>query len=148
MPRGAVVVVALALVMTGGASARSQTDTPRGFDVVARSELYTGVEYVKVARPAAAPVVAHVAHIAPGAPVDLRVVNAFDRISSSPRELETTSSMCARVRCVVGVNGDFHISGAPAGAVVADGRMLRSPDPGRPQLTVTGDGRLVAGPLP
>ncbi|MGH9011852.1 MAG: phosphodiester glycosidase family protein, partial [Acidimicrobiia bacterium] len=65
-----------------------------------------------------------------------------------PRELEPTSSICGRVRCIVGVNGDFHRSGTPAGAVVADGRMLRSPHPARSQLTVSGDGRLAAGPLP
>ena len=103
---------------------------------------------MKLVKTTATPVIAHVAHVAPGAPVDLRIVNANDKISTGTRELETTSSMCRRTRCVVGVNGDFHKLGAPAGAVIADGRMLHSPDPGRPQLTVTADGRLVTGTFP
>ncbi|HEV3363027.1 MAG TPA: phosphodiester glycosidase family protein [Acidimicrobiia bacterium] len=125
----------------------SKSTVPPGFSVVATSSLYSGVGYARFAKPTT-PVVAHVARIAPGAPVDLRVVNANDKISTSPRELEPTSSICGRVHCIVGVNGDFHRSGTPAGAVVADGRMLRSPHPARPQLVVTGDGRLTAGPLP
>lgn len=147
MPRGAAVVLTLALLMTSASAAGSQGAAPPDFNVVARARLYTGVEYVKLAK-TKLPVIAHVAHIAPGAPVDLRVVNANDKISTGIRELETTSSMCHRTRCVVGVNGDFHKMGTPAGAVVVDGRMLHSPDPGRPQLTMSADGRLVAGPLP
>jgi Phosphodiester glycosidase len=134
-------------VLANPAAVRSQTTTPAGFGVVATSELYSGVEYVKLAK-TKGPVVAHVAHVLPGAPVDLQVVNAYDRISTSPKELETTSSMCERTRCIVGVNGDFHKIGVPAGAVVAGGRMLHSPEPDRPQLTVLRDGRLVAGTFP
>ena len=66
----------------------------------------------------------------------------------SSRDLETTSSMCGRVGCIVGVDGDFHTDGAPVGGVISDGRMMRSPNPARPQLTVTRDGHLTAGPLP
>jgi hypothetical protein len=147
MPRGAAVALALALVMTTATAAGSQGVAPPDFDVVARARVYTGVEYVKLTK-TNLPVIAHVARIAPGAPVDFRVVNAYDKISTSPRELETTSSMCHRTRCIVGVNGDFHRLGTPTGAVIADGRMLHSPDPGKPQLTMTTDGKLVAGPLP
>jgi hypothetical protein len=139
---------ALALVAASGTAAGSSTGLPPGFNVVATANLYSGVDYVKLAKRTSPVVAAHVAHVAPGAPVDLRVVNANDKVSTSTRELETTSSMCRRVRCVVGVNGDFHKAGTPAGAVIADRRMLHSPDPSRPQLTMTGDGRLTAGPLP
>ena len=147
MPRGAAVALALGLVTLNATAAGSQGTAPPDFNVVARARVYTGVEYVKLAK-AKVPVIAHVAHVAPGAPVDFRVVNAYDKISTGPRQLETTSSMCRRTRCIVGVNGDFHKLGAPAGAVVADGRMLHSPDPGKPQLTMTAGGQLVAGPLP
>jgi hypothetical protein len=68
-------------------------------------------------------------------------------VSSSWRTLQQTSSICGGVRCIVGVNGDFHKSGVPVGGIVTDGRMLKSPDPGRAQLTVTTDGNFVAGPL-
>ena len=142
-------MLALALLTTSAsAAAGSQGAAPPDFTVVARARVYTGVEYVKLAKTTKVPVIAHVAHVAPGAPVDLRVVNANDKVSTSTRELEATSSMCRRTRCIVGVNGDFHKLGVPAGAVVADGRMLHSPDPGKPQLTMTTDGRLSAGPLP
>jgi hypothetical protein len=147
MLRGTAVVLAMAVLTSGATAASAGGAPPPGFNLVARAELYRGVDYLKLAK-TNLPVIAHVAHVAPGAPIDLRVVNADDKISTSTRELETTSSMCRRVRCVVGVNGDFHTAGAPAGGVVVDGRMLHSPDPGRPQLTMTADGRLVAGPLP
>jgi hypothetical protein len=148
MARGVVVLVALAVVALSATTAGSSTALPPGYSVAARANLYSGVDYVKLAKAKSPAVAAHVARVAPGAPVDLRVVNAKDKIPASTRELETTSSMCRRVRCVVGVNGDFHKFGTPAGAVIADRRMLHSPDPSRPQLTMTGDGRLVAGPLP
>ena len=137
MPRGVVVLVALALVAANGGAAGSAAALPPGFSIVASATLYSGVDYVKLAKTTSPVVAAHIAHVAPGAPVDLRVVNANDKISTSARELETTSSMCRRVRCVVGVNGDFNTLGTPAGAVVAGRTMLHSPDPSRPQLTMT-----------
>jgi hypothetical protein len=147
MPRAITVLLALGLVMARPTAGHGQTTTPDGYGLAKKADLYSGVEYVKLANPKG-PVVAHVAHVLPGAPVDLQVVNANDRISASAQDLETTSSMCRRVHCIAGVNGDFHKFGVPAGAVIAGGRMLRSPDPDRPQLTVTKDGRLVAGAFP
>ena len=147
MPRAAVVLLSLALVAGSATAAMSSTPLPQGYKVVAAASMYTGVDYVKLKKPDG-PVVAHVARILPNAPVDFRVVNADDQVSSSWRTLELTSSMCGRVRCVVGVNGDFHMLGVPVGGIVSDGRMLKSPDPGRAQLTVTTEGKLVAGPLP
>ncbi len=144
MPRAVAGLLAFVAVVALPVAARSQTTTPAGYGVAATKDLYTGVQYLKLAKPNG-PVVAHVAHVLPGAPVDLRVVNAFDRISTSPKDLETTSSMCGRIHCIVGVNGDFHKIGVPAGAVIVDGRMLHSPEPDRPQLTIMNDGRLAAG---
>jgi hypothetical protein len=147
MPRAVVVLFTLIVVAASSSTASSQSPAPPGFTVVARADLYTGVDYMELAK-TKVPVVTHVAHVRPGAPVDLRIVNAHDKISTTPRDLETTSSMCGRVRCIVGVNGDFVRAGEPAGAVVVDGRMLHSPDPSRPQLTVANDGHLAAGPFP
>ncbi|MCA1846877.1 MAG: hypothetical protein LC792_27520, partial [Actinobacteria bacterium] len=147
MRRATGALLSLALVLVGAAAAMSQSNIPAGYTVAARSELASGVEYLQLTRSGPAEV-AHVAHVAPGAPVDLRVVNASDKMPTGPADLETPSSMCRRAHCVVGVNGDFHINGVPQGGVVAGGRMLRSPDPGLPQLTVTKDGHLVGGPLP
>ncbi|HEV3364220.1 MAG TPA: phosphodiester glycosidase family protein [Acidimicrobiia bacterium] len=145
----AVFTFALSLLLIAALSPAAQAGVvpgPNRFDVTARADLYDGVEYLKLAKPSV-PVVAHVAHIERDAPVDLRVVNAHDKIPTSTRDLETTSSMCGRVRCVVGVDGDFHYRGSPLGGVVSGGRMLRSPNPGRPQVTVTGSGDLLAGPM-
>ncbi|HYT39527.1 MAG TPA: hypothetical protein VEN99_08455, partial [Acidimicrobiia bacterium] len=147
MPRAIPFLLCVATVLGLSTAATATTTVPNGYDVVTRQELSSGVEYLKLTNPGA-PVVAHVAHIAPGAPVDLRVVNAKDKIPTSSRDLEKTSSMCGRVGCIVGVDGDFHTDGAPVGGVISDGRMMRSPNPARPQLTVTRDGHLTAGPLP
>ena len=144
VPRAVAGLLALVVTVSLPVAARSETTSPVGYGVAATKDLYSGVEYLKLAKPNG-PVVAHVAHVLPGAPVELRVVNAFDRISTSPGDLETTSSMCGRIHCIVGVNGDFHKIGVPAGAVIVDGRMLHSPEADRPQLTVMKDGRLVAG---
>jgi hypothetical protein len=146
MPRVAAFVFALLLVVAASPAAMAYTAVPGAFDVTGRADLYEGVEYLKLGKPTV-PVVAHVAHVLPGAPVDLRVVNAFDKVPTASRELETASSMCRRVRCVVGVDGDFHYQGTPAGGVISAGRMMRSPNPARPQVTITRDGHLVGGLL-
>ena len=147
MRGAAAILLTLSTILSCSGAAWSQLTTPDGFSAVATAELYSGVEYVKLSKNNR-PVIAHVAHVLPGADIDLRVVNANDKVSTSSRDLETTSSMCKRVRCIVGVNGDFHKLGAPAGGVIVDGRMLHSPDPDRPQLTLTTDGHLVAGVYP
>ncbi|HVW33514.1 MAG TPA: phosphodiester glycosidase family protein, partial [Acidimicrobiia bacterium] len=139
----------LSLVLLVGATAAtaSSSATPKGYSVVSRSELGPGVEYTTLgqAKPA---VVAHVAHVLPGAPVDLRVFAAHDKLSTGPGDLETPSSICGRQHCVVGVNGDFHDNGVPVGGMVSGGRMVQSPDPGRPQLSITTSGQLTAGIFP
>ena len=147
MRRAAAILLTLLTVLACSGTAWSRLTTPDGFSAVATAELYDGVEYVKLSKDSR-PLITHVAHVLPGADIDLRVVNANDKISKNSRELETTSSMCKRVRCIVGVNGDFHKLGAPAGGVIVDGRMMHSPDPDRPQLTLTKDGHLVAGIYP
>jgi hypothetical protein len=124
MRRATGALLSLALFLASATAALSQTAVPPGFHVVTRSDLSTGVEYTKLVKAGPA-VVAHVAHVSPGAPVDLQVVNAHDQVSTGPSELETTSSMCGREHCVVGLNGDFKINGVPAGGVVAGGRRLR-----------------------
>ena len=77
----------------------------------------------------------HVARRDVGSPARLRLVQAHDGVG---RGLETPSSMCRRTRgCRIAVNGDYFTpAGAPVGAVVVDGRMLRSPRPGHAQLSL------------
>lgn len=87
--------------------------------------------------------------VAPGAPVDLRGVSSYDRIAHGGDDLELPREMCQRVHCLVGVNADFHdlSSKEPLGGVVSSGRLLRSPAPPHPQVSLTRDGRLLAGLL-
>jgi hypothetical protein len=142
--------VLIVLLLAAPASLLAAPNIPAGFSVDGRRPLHSGVEYLTLSRGGSAPAVAHVAHMAPGALVDLRAVSSHDRITRQTDDRELTSSMCARVNCVVAVNGDFwdyQGTKQPLGGVVAGGRMLRSPGPGHPQVTLTGDGRLQAGEL-
>ena len=82
MPRAIPFLLCVATVLGLSTAATATTTVPNGYDVVTRQELSSGVEYLKLTNPGA-PVVAHVAHIAPGAPVDLRVVNAKEKIPTS-----------------------------------------------------------------
>lgn len=77
----------------------------------------------------------HVARRDAGSPVRLQLVQARDAIDRGP---ETTSAMCRRTEgCRLAVNGDFFApAGAPRGAVVVGGRMLRSPRPDHEQLSL------------
>ncbi|MBM9510354.1 phosphodiester glycosidase family protein [Actinacidiphila acididurans] len=63
---------------------------------------------------------------------------------------ETTSSMAQRTNAVAGVNGGYFAingSGVPDGGIMADGKLLKSPQPGyASQLGVKPDGTMVMGP--
>ena len=140
-------ITALALALASVGVARGATTLPRDYSVASQASVYPGVEYDKIVKKAG-PVTAHVAHVAPGAPVDLRVINAHDKVPTRNSELEATSAMCKRSQCVVAIDGDFHNQGQTVGGVVTGGRMLRSPDPSRVQLNVDPAGRLSAGGFP
>ncbi|MDP1807159.1 MAG: hypothetical protein Q8K72_18425, partial [Acidimicrobiales bacterium] len=87
---------------------------PAGYRVVGREQLEPGVDYLTLRRDQPAQNV-HVARLAPGLSNRLRPVLSSDVMTGPAAGPETTSSMCARVRCVVAVNGDF---AGPGGALV------------------------------
>jgi hypothetical protein len=144
------VVVALSVVVPswGASAAAAPLSVPAGFEVSAHRDLGAGVEHLVLTR-RESPVVMNVARIAPSAPVDLQVVSAFDKVG--PREnaesLEHPTAMCARVGCLVGVNGDFYhpSSEEPFGAVATGGRLLRSPAVGRGQGWQNRQGQFGVG---
>jgi hypothetical protein len=103
--------VALASLLGAPAALASASLPPSGFVVTGQRTVHPGVEYATVARSGPAPAVAHVAHIAPDATVDLRLVSAQDRAGHGDGDRELTSSMCARAGCVVGVNAGFWDAG-------------------------------------
>lgn len=107
--------------------------------VTERTELGTGVEHVVIETDEFH---ADVAEVAPGAPYQLRVVLAGNRIGD---RVERTSAMCRRVACLAGVNGDYTLGTTfPVGGVVQDGALLKSPSPFHHQLLVARDGSLSA----
>lgn len=138
--------VLAALVLVVVARPASAAPIPEGYEVASRVEVAEGVEHLELRRAFPAAVV-HVARIAPGAPVSLRAVLSNGRVAEDGPRLERTSSMCARVNCAVGVNGDFAdlATQEPLGGLVTDGQLVRSPSPVHHQASLTADGRLVSG---
>lgn len=150
---GATILPVLALcswmvLPAAGAAAAEAPPAPKGFEVVTRTELAPGVEHTYLARPEP-PLAVHVARIAPDAPASLRVVLSNETVAGDQPRLERTSSMCARVACLVGLNGDFADidTQEPLGGLVTDGQLLRSPNPRHHQLSITDEGTLAAGGL-
>ncbi len=116
---------------------------PPGYTVTAHDAPADGVEHLTLTR-TNPDVVVNVARITAGAPVSLRAVLSNDKVAGDDPRLETTSSMCARVHCVLGVNGDFSgDDNEPLGAFVTDGALLRTPNSTHLQLSLTGDGKLT-----
>jgi hypothetical protein len=117
---------------------------PAGYTVTAHDTPADGVEHYVLTR-TNPPMVVNVARIAAGAPVSLRAVLSNDTVAGDPPDLETTSSMCARVHCLLGVNADFFNEDThePLGAFVTDGALLRTPSNTHHQLSLTTDGQLT-----
>jgi hypothetical protein len=143
------VVLSLSATTVSAPTAGSTTPTPPGFTPRTCNSVAQGVEYAVVNR-ANTPAVAYVGHVAPGAPVRFRGVTSNNRVPHGGESLQTTSAQCRGLACILGVNADFHDnnSNEMLGGFILDGRILRSPEPGRPHLTLTQSGRLVGGVLP
>jgi hypothetical protein len=137
-------VVALTLAVPAGSAWAAELPIPAGFTVTSRATPAEGVEHVVLTR-SDPPMLVNVAHIAAGAPVSLRAVLSNERVAEDGARLETTSRMCARVHCLLGVNADFAGVGtdAPLGGFVTDGELLRSPSSKHHQLSLTADGKLT-----
>ena len=135
--------VALSVAVPGQAWA-ADVPIPPGYTVAARDAAGTGVDHLVLTR-ADPRMVVNVARISAGAPVSLRAVLSNDTVAGDGPRLETTSSMCARVHCLLGINADFAGVGTdePLGAFVTDGELLRSPSTTHHQLSLTVDGRLT-----
>lgn len=140
-PVRAVGALVFALV-AGAAGAAADVAAPEGFRVESSEELAPGLDHLTLVSERD-PQVVHVARVAPGAGVRIRAVPSGDRVG---RPLERTSTMCRRVGCLVGVNGDFTLPGTtlPVGGVISAGEILKSPNPSHHQLTMARDGSLGA----
>ncbi|HVW35610.1 MAG TPA: phosphodiester glycosidase family protein, partial [Acidimicrobiia bacterium] len=127
-----------------GVAAAADLPVPAGYTVSARDTPADGVEHLVLNRDNPKELV-NVARITAGAPVSLRAVLSNDTVAGDEPRLETTSSMCARVHCVLGVNADFASVGEnePLGAFITDGALLRTPSNTHHQLSLTADGKLT-----
>lgn len=109
------------------APATAAPAAPPGYRVVATETLGAGVEHQTLRRDEPAQEV-HVARLAPGTAGRLLPVLGHNTLAGSPAALEPTSAMCARVRCLAAVNGDFFDGdGRPVGAMVSAGELLTTP---------------------
>ena len=87
----------------------------------------------------------HVARVGKDAPYILRSVPANRFLHGRN---ETTSEICKRTKCLVGVNGDFWKgSEGLLGALVHHGELLRSPSAPHYQFVIGPDGKPTAGPI-
>ena len=153
----ALVVAHPAVASRAGVGAHpGELRVPAGYEVVARQPVADGVEHVLLRR-AAPDQVVNVAFIAPGAPVALRPVLSNEAVAGPGPRRERTSAMCARVRCLIAVNGDYAVPqiDEPFGDVIIDGRTVRSSTTPHDQLLVGPPGagpsrglRLATGALP
>lgn len=141
----AAVIPSVACAVLAAPAAHADLDLPSGLHVESRTELAPGVEHLRLTGEEP-PLVVNVARITPDAPVTLRAVLSNERVAGTT-PLERTSSMCARVNCLVALNGDFAdiATEQPIGGFVTGGQLLRSPSPVHHQLSVTGDGKLLSG---
>jgi hypothetical protein len=143
---GLTAVFAVILSVLVSPSAGADTIVPEGYRLEAQSQVTTGVQRQRLVRDKP-PLVVNIARIASDAPVSLRAVLSNEQVAGQAPRLERTSSMCARVHCLLAVNGDFAAVGSdqPIGGLVTGGQLLRSPSTTHHQLLVTEDGTLRAG---
>src|SRR6266542_6272877 len=100
---GAALGAVLLTLAAPGAAWADDGPIPAGYTVTSRDMPADGVEHLVLTR-ANPPMLVNVARIAAGAPVSLRAVLSNDTVAGDEPRLETTSNMCARVHCLLGVN--------------------------------------------
>jgi hypothetical protein len=146
---GAVLILTFVAIAGAAPVARAATELPipPGYTLLARQPLAGGVSHVELAS-ANPPERVHVAVIPAGAPVELMPALSNGAIFEDGRRLERPSDACARLHCILAVNGDFFSGeGVPLGGVVANDQLLRSPNPTHHQLMIGFDGRPLDGTL-
>ena len=139
----AAVVVAMAATFVAVPARAADGPIPAGYRVVGREALAPGIDHLILRKDQPAQTV-HLARLAPGLSNRLRPVLSSDVMTGPAAGPETTSSMCARVRCVAAVNGDFSgPDGALVGAMVARGELVTSTGIPQWQLNLDHAGRAT-----
>ena len=138
---GAAVIAALLLATPAIASAATSI---AGYRTLRAEKIAPGVVHEVFQRFTPNEAV-HVARVGKDAPYILRSVPANRFLHGRN---ETTSEICKRTKCLVGVNGDFWKgSEGLLGALVHKGELLRSPSAPHYQFVIGPDGRATAGPI-
>ena len=136
-------IVAMTATLVALPARAADGPVPAGYRVVAREALGPGIDHLILRQDQPAQTV-HVARLAPGLSNRLRPVLSSDVMTGPAAGPETTSSMCARVRCIVAVNGDFSgPEGALVGAMVARGELVTSTGFPQWQLNLDHAGRAT-----
>lgn len=130
-------VLASLVASSAEAATRTRFAIPAGYRPAAWERLGDGLDHVTIRRDGSGAQAVHVARLRPGSRFALRAVVSGQAVGGG---LETTSSMCRRVRCLAGINGDFFSwgSGEPVGGLSIFGQAIRSPVHNRPQLVIGG----------
>lgn len=137
-------VLAAIVMMASGPFADAGVSGRDGWQQHSTSILGPGVTFTSEA--AGGPVSAMTVEVEPGAPVRFLPVLSGDRVDGGR---EVVSSMCHRANALACVNANFPVCpgcGDPFGGVVADGVLLRSPDPIQDQVSIIG-GRFTSVPF-
>jgi hypothetical protein len=140
-----VVAVASAAAVVALPAQAADGPVPSGYRVVARESPEPGIDHLTLRQDQPAETV-HVARLAPGVAARLRPVLSSDVLTGPASGPETTSSMCARVQCVLAVNGDFMgAGGALVGAMVSRGELVTTPGIAHTQLSFDASGAGSVG---
>lgn len=137
-------MLAALVLLVGGPIADAGVGGRDGWDTRETAVLGPGVRYTSEAT--SGPVSSMTVEVEAGAPVRFLPVLSSDRIDGGR---EVVSSMCHRANALACVNANFPVCpscGDPFGGVVADGVLVRSPDPIQDQVSII-DGRFTSVPF-
>lgn len=115
---------------------------PKHYRVHTAHRVASGVWHLQLRRKDPGQIV-NVARLERSSSHRLKIVLSNGRVAGPAPRTERTSRMCARVGCLLAVNGDYFADGMPVGGVVSDGEPIRSPSDGRKQFVLGADERAA-----
>ncbi|MGH2726209.1 MAG: phosphodiester glycosidase family protein, partial [Actinomycetota bacterium] len=119
---------------------------PKHYRVTAVQRVASGVWHIELKRRNREQVV-NIARLERSSPHRLKIVLSNGLVAGPEPRTERTSRMCARVACLLAVNGDYFSDGVPVGGLVSEGEPIRSPADGRRQFSLAPDERPSIGSM-
>lgn len=111
---------------------------PKHYRVTTVQRVASGVWHIELKRRNPEQVV-NIARLERSSTHELKVVLSNGLVAGPEPRTERTSRMCARVDCLLAVNGDYFSDGVPVGGLVSEGEPIRSPADGRRQFSLAPD---------